>query len=175
MDDTTTTTPAESAPYGLKADGTPKRKPGPAKGSPAPAAPRRKSAPRAAASKGGTDYRPGINGLFQAVCLPLSFAAPADAAAVSNYAPGIAEALNDLAKDRPEVAAMLERILQVGPYGMLIAAVVPLGVQLATNHDLIPEAVAVQMGATPKRKILAQLREQAERARRVPDQMNEAA
>lgn len=162
----TPTAPAEpndTAPYGRKSDGTPRRKPGPPKGT-APRAPRARSGP--APKRGATDYRPGIQGLFQAVCIPLSFGAPADAAAVATYAPGIAEALNDLAKERPEVAAVLEKILQVGPYGALIAAVVPLGVQLAHNHNLIPEQMAVQLGATPKRQILAQLRAQAEQMQR---------
>lgn len=109
----------------------------------------------------GTDYRPGINGLFQMISVPLAFTAPADAAAVAHHGPLIADAVNDLARERPEVAAALERILSVGPYGALLAAVMPLAVQLLHNHGVIPEKAAVAAGATPKRVILDSLKAQA--------------
>lgn len=139
----------ETAPRGRRADGAPRRKPGPRKGSPQRGGRARKPA--------APDYRPGILGMFQLVALPLSFTAPVDAASVSLHAPAIAEAINELAKERPEVAAALDRVLQVGPYGALIAAVLPLGVQLAHNHGLLPESAAVQLGAHPRREILASL------------------
>jgi hypothetical protein len=124
--------------------------------------PKKKTAPPRPRTPKKTDYRQGITGAFQIISLPLAFAAPADAAAITAHAPTIAEALNDLAQDRPEVAAVLDRILAGGPYAALFAAMLPLGVQLAHNHGLIPEQMASQMGATPKRHILAQLRAQAE-------------
>lgn len=116
----------------------------------------RKSA-KAKAPAGSVDYRPGILGMFQMIALPLAFKAPADAYAVGIHAEPIAEALNQLSLDRPEVAAVLEKILQVGPYGLLISALVPFGVQLMHNHNVIPEQMAVQMGATPKRIIIEEL------------------
>lgn len=118
------------------------------------------AAPRKAASsskKSGTDYRPGINGIFQMVAVPLAFKAPADAAAVGHHGPNIAEALNELAKERPEVAAVLERLLAVGPYGLVISATLPLVLQILHNHDVIPEQMAVAVGATPKQEILRQM------------------
>jgi hypothetical protein len=144
--------------------GKPMKKRGPRKGT-APS-PRRATAPRASTRKpaSGTDYRPGILGLFQLAAVPLAFKAPADAAAVTHHAPPIADALNDLARERPEVAAVLEKVLSAGPYGALLAAVVPLGVQLLHNHDLMPESVATGLGATPKRVILESLRVEAEGA-----------
>lgn len=146
----------------LTRDGKPMKKRGPRKGT-APS-PRRTATPRANSRKpsSGTDYRPGINGIFQMLAVPLAFTAPADAAAIGHHGPNIAEALNDLAKERPEVAAALEKVLSAGPYGLLLAAVVPLGVQLAHNHDLIPERLAVAVGATPKRIIMEDLAQQAE-------------
>lgn len=152
---------ADGTPRLTKA-GTPMKKRGPAKGSaPSP----RRSTPSARARKSHeTDYTSGINGIFQMIALPLAFTAPADAAAVGHHAPQIADALNDLAKERPEVAAVLERLLSVGPYGALIGAVLPLGVQLLHNHGVVPESVATTMGATPKRLIMDSLREQAEAA-----------
>lgn len=114
-------------------------------------------------SKHSVDYRPGINGLFQGICIPLSIAAPADAFAVSQHGPNVAEALNQLAQERPEVAAMLEKVLAIGPYGALVAAVIPMVIQIAHNHNAIPERLATQMGATPKRVIISHLTAQAEK------------
>lgn len=154
-----------AAPYGRFANGKPRKSPpGEAtkkkktRSSSSGSGPRpstRRTAPK------GPDYRPGILGMLQTVTIPLAFVAPADAAAVGHHGPGVAEALNDLARERPEVAAALERVMQVGPYGALIGAVVPLAVQLLHNHDVLPESMAVQLGATPKRRIMADLRAQA--------------
>ena len=149
---------AEGNPRKTKA-GEYMKKRGPRKGT-APS-PRRTSTAGRSTKTSGTDYRPGINGLFQMIAVPLAFTAPADAAAVGHHGPQIAEALNEVAKERPEVAAALEKVLSAGPYGLLIAAVVPLGVQIAHNHGLIPEQIAVSVGATPKRVIMEQLKDQA--------------
>lgn len=138
------------------------------KSAPKPKRARAASSSRPAASSSSKraptkrDYGPGIRGLVQVVCLPLAFTVPADAWAIDAATPGIAEALNDLAAERPEVAAMLDRLLQAGPYGALIGAVVPLAVQLAHNHGLLPAEMATKMGGAPKAAILAGLRGQAE-------------
>lgn len=136
----------------LKADGSFARKRGPRKGVSAP--PRRTSA---ASKKAGTDYRPGLNGIFQMVAVPLAFKAPADAAAVGMHGPNISEALNELAKERPEVAAVLEKLLAVGPYGLVLSATLPLVIQILHNHDVIPEQMAAPLGAVPKKVLLAHL------------------
>lgn len=93
----------------------------------------------------GTDYREGITGLLQLPAgvlgivgmqtnnLPLV----ADAAVIEMHTPAIASALNDLAQERPEVAAVLDRVLKAGPYGAILAAVVPMTVQLLANHNVI--------------------------------------
>jgi hypothetical protein len=113
-------------------------------------------------SKQTVDYRPGINGLLQGICVPLSIAAPADAYAVATHGPNIATALNQLAQERPEVAAMLEKVLAIGPYGALVAATIPMIIQIAHNHNAVPEQLATAMGATPKRVIMNSLRARAE-------------
>lgn len=133
--------------------------------------PRKSTSPRRSTSK-APDYRPGINGFFQMVAVPLAFKAPADAAAVAHHGPQIAQALHDLAVERPEVAAVLERVLAVGPYGALIGATVPLVVQILHNHDVIPEQMAVSVGATPKQVILDQLNAQGQR---MDEEMTHAA
>jgi hypothetical protein len=165
------------APYGRRPDGTPRAKPGPKKStgpsSTRPAAsapPRRPGGPArpATAKKGAVDYRPGINGLLQIAAFPLALggkvrpALALDAAAISIHGPGIADALNTIAQERPEVAAALDRILSVGPYGLLIGAVIPLVAQFATNHKKLPDSVAVSMGAVPREQLSAELRAHAE-------------
>ncbi len=151
------------APYGRKADGTPKKKPGPSRGAPL-GGPRRKTPtpPRQTTRKTSVDYSPGILGIAQALSLPLTMSRSTlpDAWAIQNAAPGIASALNQLAQDRPEVAAMLDRILAAGPYGALIAAVIPMLVQIAANHRLIPQNLAMQLGAVAPEDIIEHLRQE---------------
>lgn len=146
-----------TAPYGRFKNGTPRK-------APVGSSKRTAKAPSAAKRPTSiTDYRPGLLGLAQLGAMALSFKAPADAAAITYHAPPIAEALNDLAAERPEVAAVLDKILAAGPYGALIAAVLPLGLQLAHNHGLLGDGAIVQAGGMPKAEILRQLREQAGR------------
>jgi len=159
----------DDAPYGRKADGTPKRKPGPSKGTRAGAAiPRvqRTAGPRASTrskAKTGTDYRPGILGILQIPAFALGAAGQLneslalDGAALSMHAPGIAEALNELANDNPAVAAALDRILTAGPYGAIIGACLPLAFQIAANHKKIPDAMAKSCGALPADEFRAML------------------
>jgi hypothetical protein len=90
--------------------------------------------------------------------MALSFVNPVDGYCVARYTPGIAGAVADLAVERPEVAAALDKVLAVGPYGALIGAVLPLAVQLMHNHNMVPETMATAMGATPKRDIERHLR-----------------
>jgi hypothetical protein len=166
-----TDTRDSEAPYGRKPDGTPRGKPGPKKttGSPAGTRPAAAAPPRRPAAKGkGTDYRPGINGLLQIAAFPLALggkvrpALALDAAAITIHGQNISEALNAIAQERPEVAAALDRILSVGPYGLLIGAVIPLVAQIGVNHGKIPDAVGASMGAIPRKDLEADLRRQAE-------------
>ena len=137
------------APYGYKKNGEPyQRRP---KGSVKPSQRKRQQTSQ-------PDYTEAVNGLFQLAALPLSFAAPADAWAITAYGPGISTALNDLAQERPEVAAVLDKVLQAGPYGALIAAIVPLVAQLLANHGLLPAGF---FGTRSKEDILASLTNQA--------------
>jgi hypothetical protein len=91
-----------------------------------------------------TDYKTPILGLMQIPAGALAIAGMqrpvflADSAAITIHGPNIAEALDQLANERPEVAAVLDRVLQVGPYGVLIAAVAPLALQILANHNVLP-------------------------------------
>lgn len=109
----------------------------------------------------GTDYREGILGMLQIPAMGLALAGAknpvfaADSIVIQSYSPGIAEALNNLAHDKPEVAAALDRVLAVGPYGAIIAAVLPMAMQLLTNHGVIPAGI---MGTVPVEQIIPQQR-----------------
>jgi hypothetical protein len=130
----------EDAPYGRRPDGTPKQKPG---RRPGQATGTGKSRTRTT-TRAPKDYESAILGLFQIPAGVLAIAGmqkpvfAADAAAISIHSPGIAKALHDLGNERPEIAAILDRVLQVGPYGVLIAAVAPLALQMLANHEAIP-------------------------------------
>lgn len=140
----------EEAPYGRRADGTPKRKPGRRAGS-SPGTSRRKAAQR-------VDYKTPLIGLAQipaGILAMVGMRRPefaADAAAITVHAPPIAQALDDLAHEDPAAAAVLERVLAVGPYGALLAAVAPLVLQLLANHDAIPPGT---LGTIPPRQLIA--------------------
>lgn len=111
---------------------------------------------RATKSNGGQQhgrYREGVEGLLQIPAMALSFVSPVDGFSVAHHTPPISKAVADLAVERPEVAAALDKVLAVGPYGALIGAVLPLVVQLAHNHDMVPAPMAKAMGATPKKDI----------------------
>lgn len=106
---------------GARNPGAPPRKPGRPTGKPQP-----------------KSYVAGIEGLGQLAAGALLFVSPPDAAAVGFHTPPIAQALNDLAQQDPRVAAILDKLLQVGPYGALLASVMPLVLQILCNHGKVP-------------------------------------
>lgn len=159
------------APYGRKADGTPKKRPGrppSSSGSTSTAGlavkPPTKSTPRKSSRSApvAVDYRTSFIGLVQLVAVPLGLAGqvkPAfahDAAALVKFAPPLAEAVNNVAQQEPMVAAVLDKVLQVGPYGELIGVVLALGTQIAVNHGRVSAEAAAPMGAVAPEKLLSE-------------------
>lgn len=173
--DTAETDP--DAPWGRRADGSPKAKPGRPAGTPdgaprtrttqrrrmtAPAPPKR-TAPKRTAKPTMPDYVPGLVGIAQVVAAPLMIAGlkspalAADAAALTLHAEPIAQAMQATAEQVPAFAAVLDKVLTVGPYGALLAAVMPLAVQVMANHGLLPPPVAQAMGAQSPEALLGAL------------------
>jgi hypothetical protein len=140
------------APFGLKVDGTPRksnrgRRPGPARA----AAPRPRATPRAKAKAepGRPDYRAALGMLIHLPVGIMSVAARGirderrrtavqlDAMTLTVHGPALAEALARTAEQNARLAAALDKIVKVGPYGEVIAAVAPIALQIAANHHVV--------------------------------------
>lgn len=172
-----------SAPYGYLKDGvTPKKGPGgrPSKGNnnrrntrptntstaTAPPAPPRRSAPK---PRSGTDYRPGLIGLFHVGAAPLlaqrrSAVLQLDGMALLMIGHEMADGFNHLAQLRPEVAAAAEKLISVGPYGAIVAPFLKFGAQVAENHGWAPPQVTRALGAVSREEMEATILAQAQAA-----------
>lgn len=150
---------------GYNLDGSPKtsRRGRPRKATGAKTAPKGPAGPSPRSSKppasGGRrkNYKDGLEGLLHMVALPLLPTQPLDAAAIMVHAESVATAINTTAQSRPEIAAMCEKIMTVGPYGALIGALLKPLAQIAENHGLIPTPMACKFGAVPRDQLAAQL------------------
>jgi len=145
---------SEEAPYGKTRDGRVKtsRRGRPRKDQTGPAgpSPRAKRPPSSSNTRSRkTDYTAGLTGILHMVAMPLLPTLPNDAAAILISADEVAEAINTTAQERPEIRAMCEKIMTVGPYGLMIAAILKPVTQIAVNHGLIPPQMASKFGAVP--------------------------
>lgn len=111
------------------------------------------------------DYTDGLTGLLQTVTLPLAIAGmqnqtlAADAVTIDTHGPNVVTALNSLAQERPEVAAILEKMLSVGPYGLLVAAITPMAMQLLVNHNVMKPGM---LGTVAKSELVDDYEKQME-------------
>lgn len=155
-------TPDAEAPYGRKADGTPKRRPGrppkapeaapgAASSSAPPKTTKRRTASPSPRPKAGTaeSYAKAVGDLLS---LPVGILGAlgaarespvlvADAAVIDMHGPAFAAAVGDLAMEMPPVAAILDRLTAAGPYAALLTAVAPIVLQLGANHGMIPVGI----------------------------------
>jgi len=157
------------APYGFTVDGNVRDKPGRKPGQPngtgraaqkaaagtkkaAPTPPPKKAtAPKQAppAKKTAVDYRPGImnllgQGIGTAAILGLvrgRHDIMADAAAVDQGAPALAELANQAAEQWTFVAAILDKLLKIGPFAASGGGVLIMLAQLAVNHRVMPPGI----------------------------------
>lgn len=83
----------------------------------------------------------GLNGLGQLVQGGLLVAKQyADAAAIGMHFGNVSSELAKLAENNDSIAKPIDFLIQVGPYGALIQAVMPLAMQLLANHKIIDAA-----------------------------------
>lgn len=124
----------------------------------------------------GPDYRGAVRGLLQLPGAVLAVVArfvrkqetrealAADSATITYHTPAIADAVHETALNEPRFAAVLDRALQVGPYGALLAAAVPFVMQLAANHGRIP--AGPETGLLTREELFRLMEAQVQAARR---------
>jgi hypothetical protein len=143
------------APYGRFEDGRPRKRrktTRPRGGTPpAPGTSKRRA-------KKPSHYEEVAGGLLQLAVMPLLIVSPLDGLAVADHAPAVARAVGVTAAERPELAALLDRLATVGPYAVLLAALAPLAIQIAVNHGLLGGGAASSLGAVPARVMRDRLR-----------------
>jgi hypothetical protein len=78
----------------------------------------------------------------------------ADAAAIGIYWPKISHEVAKLAESQESVAQVIDPLIRVGPYAGLIAATLPLVMQLAVNHGRVKPGIA---GTVPAVSLQSQM------------------
>lgn len=92
----------------------------------------------------------GLNGLCSLAAIPLVATGNlADLGAVSTHTPAICHEAAALAETNDKVAKVIDRVIAVGPFAGLIAATVPLVLQILVNHGRLPAAMFGQFGVVP--------------------------
>jgi hypothetical protein len=97
-------------------------------------------------------YKQNVAGVLQIAGAAVFPASPADACAIIVHTPSLSESIADLAQQDSRVAAILDKLLEIGPYGALLSAVMPLVVQILANHGIIKPGA---MGSMPAEEIIA--------------------
>jgi hypothetical protein len=140
------------APYGRKADGTPKKAAGrPRKDQ---ATKPRVEAPKAARPK--RDYTRDLTGLMQTLWGATVAFAPADAGAIQVHGEPMVKAWNDLAQENAQVARGIEWLTTGTAYGAVVMTTAPLVLQLLANHGVLPGERLQPLGVQDPR-VLAEL------------------
>ena len=84
----------------------------------------------------------------------------ADAAAIGQHFPPVAQELAKVAETSDFIAKPIDFLIEVGPYGGLIAALFPLGLQIAANHGLVDASRLIGQGVVPPDVLEAQMKAQ---------------
>lgn len=103
----------------------------------------------------------GMNGIAQIVqagCL--MFGQYADAAAIGQFFPPISKELAQIAETNEAISKPIDFLIEIGPYGGLIAAVLPFGLQIAANHGWADASRLMGQGVVPPAVLDAQMKTQ---------------
>lgn len=99
----------------------------------------------------------------------------ADAAAIGMFFPPVAGELAKVADSNETIAKPIDFLIEVGPYGALIGAVMPFAFQIAANHGWIDASRLVGQGVVPPAVLDAQMKTQVmQMAADAQRQQNEA-
>lgn len=91
----------------------------------------------------------------------------ADAAAVGMHFPPLAQELANVADGSDVVAKPIDFMIEVGPYGALIAAAIPLVLQVAANHKWVNPKMLLGQGVVAPEVLEAQM--QAEMTKKLAE------
>lgn len=119
----------------------PKQLPPPARDNSAPLPPKNtsKTGEKKLSDK-GLEREEAILGGFQLAALgAVTFGQFADSGAISMHGENISHEVALVAEDNAQFAASIDSFLKVGPYAGLIAATLPLVLQILVNHSVIPQ------------------------------------
>jgi len=119
----------------------------------------------------------GLAQLGQGVCLMAGL--HADAMTIGKFFPPVAAEVANIADDNETVAGPIDFIIKIGPYGALIAAAMPLVMQVLANHNIVDATSMHGYGVVPPAVLEAQMkaemmRMQAEAMREQQQAVNEA-
>jgi hypothetical protein len=112
------------------------------------------------------DRTEGVNGIFQLAGLGcIMMGQLHDAGAISIHGPAISNEIVTLAESDARIAKGVDALLQVGPYAGLVAAVMPLVLQLLANHKVVPAdklgGAGIQMPDALEMQVKTQMQLQA--------------
>lgn len=111
----------------------------------------------------------GLAQLGQGVCLMTQ--QWADAAAIGQHFPPVAVELANICDANEMVAKPIDFLIEIGPYGALVTAAMPLVLQILANHKVIDANKMLGQGVVPPQVLEAQMKAQV--ARMQADAMRE--
>lgn len=101
----------------------------------------------------------GLASLAQGVCMMTN--QWADVAAIGQHFPPVAAELANIADANETIAKPIDFLIEIGPYGALITAVMPLALQIMANHRIVDANRLLARGVVPPEVLEAQARAQA--------------
>lgn len=105
-----------------------------------------------------------VNGIFQVGQLVCILSKNwADAGAIETHAPNVSRETAALGARYEKVGTTLDALAQVGPFTAIIGAVVPLILQIATNHNKIPADKVASFGVVSPEVLETQAKMQMQR------------
>jgi hypothetical protein len=87
----------------------------------------------------------------------------ADAAAIGRHFPPVAVELANIAESNDVVSKSIDFFIEIGPYGALITATLPLVLQILANHRVVDGSKLINHGVVPPEVLEAQMKAQAAR------------